>query len=222
MKTSGFLISALVLILQVDSLRGQSKFLPSAVRVGTDVTDLLHSAFDDKVSKYQLLADIDVHKFFLVGEYGNYKTITFDRQFSYDNKGQFYRVGFDYNILHHSVENNVMFVGLRYARSVFDDKTLFVLQNPIWGTEPILVGNDGVTGTWYEITSGLKVRIWNQIYLGYTFRIKFILRQDGIGTADTFSVPGFGRTDRSTTVGLNYQIFYRLPFRDKKKIKPDA
>lgn len=221
MRISGFLISAAVLVIQAGILRGQSRFLPSAIRVGTDVSNLLQSAFDEKASKYQIHGDIDIHKFFLVGEYGKYKTITYAETFRYDNEGEFFRVGFDYNIMHNSIENNVFFIGLRYAQSVFDDQTSFVLENPIWGTQPIVAGNLGVMGRWYEITSGLKVRIWNQIYLGYTFRIKFILRLDGVGTVDTFSVPGFGRTDRTTTVGLNYQIFYRIPFRDKKK-PPDA
>ena len=146
---SGYLISLSLVILAAGSLQGQSKFLPSAFRVGTDLTDLLHSAFDQKVTKYQLLADIDVHKFFLVGEYGNYKTITYDANYRYDNDGSFWRVGFDYNMLHGSVENNALFVGLRYAQSNFDDQTLFILEHPIWGTRPVLVGNEDIKATWY-------------------------------------------------------------------------
>ncbi len=209
------------MLIHAGGLKGQSKFLPSAFRLGTDLTDLLHSAFDDKVSKYQLLADIDANKFLVVGEYGKYKTITYEQDFRYDNKGQFFRVGFDFNVLSKSVENNALFVGLRYAQSKFDDQTLFVLEDPIWGTQPVVGGNEAVDASWYEITTGLKVRIWNQLYLGSTFRIKIILRQEGIGTTDTFSVPGFGRADNNTSVGLNYQIFYRLPFRDKNK-KPEG
>ena len=48
----------------------QSKYLPSAIRIGTDLTKLGQTLIDEEKTFYEFHADIDVHKYFLVFDYG--------------------------------------------------------------------------------------------------------------------------------------------------------
>ena len=73
--------------------------------------------------------------------------------------------------------------------------------------------NSDVNGRWYELTGGIRVKIWKMIWMGYTGRFKFGLKTNESGAMLPSDVPGYGRTDKDNTWGFNYQIFFRIPVR---------
>ncbi len=52
------------------SLYGQSKVLPSSVRLGLDLSRLTKKVLDPDRSQYEINADVDVYKFFITADYG--------------------------------------------------------------------------------------------------------------------------------------------------------
>ena len=58
-------------------------------------------------------------------------------------------------------------------------------------------------GTWAELTSGIKVKVWKYFWLGATARFKFGLDLDGNGPLQSYDVPGFGRNINSTTFKID-------------------
>ena len=85
--------------------------------------------------------------------------------------------------------------------------------DPVWGLLDDSFYHTDVNASWIELTAGLRVKIWKIFWLGYTGRIKFGLSTDGSPDMIPHDVPGFGRTDKETTWGLNYYLMIRLPVR---------
>jgi hypothetical protein len=136
-----------------------------------------------------------------------------EEQAAYSNTGNYWRVGADVNFLKKDPDRNMFFLGLRYARSNFSDYMLVKSYDPIWGSLTQPVSNQNVPASWVEVTTGLRVKIWRIFWLGYTARLKF-----GLNVADTpvmkpSDVPGYGRADKDSYWGFNYQLFIRIPTR---------
>jgi hypothetical protein len=88
-----------------------------------------------------------------------------------------------------------------------------IVEDPLWGTLDRDYANPGISARWFELTSGLKVKVWKFIWLGYTARFKFGLKdQDGFEML-SHDVPGYGRTNKESYWGFNYQVMLRIPIR---------
>jgi hypothetical protein len=83
------------------------------------------------------------------------------------------------------------------------------------------ISKPGMSANWYEANFGMKIRVWKDLYLGWAGRIKFAKKVSANDTSfDTYYIPGYGLADSDSRWGFNYQIFYRIPFREKPPYKP--
>ena len=65
------------------------------------------------------------------------------------------------------------------------------------------ISNSSLTTNWGELVTGLKVKIWKVLWLGYTARFRF--------GADNFErneliphyIPGYGRADKTVSWAFN-------------------
>jgi len=92
--------------------------------------------------------------------------------------------------------------------------------DPIWGLLTDDFYHANVNAWWLELTTGLRVKIWKIIWVGYTARFKFALTTDASDEMLPYDVPGFGRTDKDTTWGFNYYVMVRLPLRKLPSLPP--
>ena len=46
------------------------------------------------------------------------------------------------------------------------------------------------------------------------------MRGESSPSFETYFIPGYGKAEGDSRWGFNYQIFYRIPFRDKPPYKP--
>ncbi len=195
----------------------RNKFLPTGIRVGTDVISLIKSNYVKSFTGWEVNADVDFYRYYLTADFGSWGRTYFPAGGAYNNDGRYYRIGVDVNFLKKDPDRNMFFIGMRYGRSKFSEDFVLEINDPAWGqagTQHYV--NTGTKARWFELTTGLRVKIWKIIWMGYTARFKF-----GLKTSDTIEmipsdVPGFGRTDRPTTWGFNYQVFVRLPVAKKK------
>ncbi len=216
-----FITSLLVVsVFYITGLKAQSVVLPSAIRLGTDFSRLGIWALDPNRKQYEFNADVDVYKYFLTVDYGDWTTKLSGDNFNYLMNGWYFRTGIDYNFLFSDPDHHVIFFGLRYCSTVFDETLKYNGVDPYFGSSSETLNKHSNRANWYEMNGGLKVHIWKGLYMGWTGRLKFGLKINNTGTFTTYEVPGYGITSKNTNWGLNYSIYYRLAFRKKPLIKP--
>jgi hypothetical protein len=197
---------------KADTVR--NRYLPTGFRIGTDVIALIKTSTQDNFSGWEANADVDFNRYFLAGDFGNWSRTYLTDSANYKNSGNYWRAGVDVNFLLKDPDRNVFFIGFRYGRSTFSEDLTINSYDPVWGHFIRSYSNPNVTGRWLELTSGIRVKIWKMIWMGYTARFKFGLKTRGETQMLTHDVPGYGRTDKDSYWGFNYQIFFRIPFRE--------
>ena len=197
--------------LRVDTLK--NKYLPTGIRVGVDVIALAKSHFQDDFGGWEIAADVDFDRYLLAVEIGNWGRNFASDSATYGNSGNYWRVGIDVNFLTKDPDRNVFFLGARYAKSVFAESMSVMRYDPVWGLLADKFYHSDVNASWIELTTGLKVKVWKVIWLGYTARFKFALSGDVTEEMLPADIPGFGTADNKVTWGFNYNIMIRLPIR---------
>lgn len=194
-------------------------FLPTGVRIGTDVLSIARNFYDESFSGWEMNADVDFYRYVLDVDVGSWSRNFKPDSGSYESKGNYWRIGADVNFLMKDPDRNMFFFGVRYGRAVFSEAYDERTFSPVWGQFSGKYENTDVSARWFELTTGIRVKIWRMIWMGYTGRFKFGLKTNETGKLIPSDVPGYGRTDKDNTWGFNYQIFFRIPVR-KAKLGP--
>jgi hypothetical protein len=214
--------SVVFTILTTYSVYGQKgTIMPSAVRIGTDLGFLGVSIFDPERQLFEISADLDVYKLFITADYGMASWKFNKDNFAYDNSGSYFKAGIDYNLIARDPDLNVIYFGVKYANSSFSEKFSYSITDPFYYDYSEELNKSNMNAYWIEANFGMKVRIWKQLFLGWAGRIKFAKKvKSSNSTFDTFYIPGYGKAEYDTRYAFNFQIFYRIPFRDKPPYKP--
>lgn len=175
---------------------------------------------------------IDVNlknRFFPVLELGYGSTDAWnERGTRYKSSAPFFRVGMNYNTMYKKANENHLYVGVRYAMSsVSYDIQSTTLEDPLWGEsignpnldDPIWGGylpqfdHKGLKATmhWFELVAGVRVKIYKDFLMGWSFRMKYRISSSPSQYGDPWYIPGFGTYDTST-MGITYSLIYKLPF----------
>ncbi len=198
------------------------------IRVGVDLYKLARSAYDDKYKGLELIGDYRLtRKFYLAAELGNENKTTDDTQLNFTTKGTFLKVGFDYNTYENWLDmENMVFVGLRYGASSFTQElNSYKIYNttPYFGEAPVIESGqsfDGLTASWIEVVAGVKVELFNNLYVGFSARLNRIVTNKQPENFENLYIPGFNRTYAGNWgAGFNYTISYFIPFY-KAKVQP--
>jgi Domain of unknown function (DUF6048) len=200
-----------------DSLK--EKFYPRAFRIGTDLIAIGKTQFNDTYSGWEGNVEVDCGYYYPnveVGHWGRSYDLHYGDYGHYENSGNYYRVGMDINILRKDPDRNTLFFGVRYGHSSFSESATLNVDGGDFGTAQKILHNSAVTAGWGEITSGLRVKIWKEFWLGYTARMKFLPSVKGDTELKSFDIPGYGMNGSGFYWGFNYQIFYRIPLKKKK------
>ena len=216
-----FFSIAILLLCQAASIGQASRFVPSAIRIGADPGTLGYMIFSKKRNFLELEADMDVDRFFVVADYGASSFKLDESTYTYDNSGSYMRFGADINFMHKDPHYNVAFFGLRYGTAKFRDQldynTRQLIQSSTgWPDSRETASNTGAKANWFEINTGLKIRIIKQLYTGFTLRYKIFMKVHKTdGELRPYYIPGFGKNIGSSAWGFNYYVSYRIPFRKK-------
>ncbi len=196
------------------------------LRVGIDVGRLIRTSLDDDYSGFEIVGDYRFYKNFYVGaELGNESLLRDEENINTEGKGSYIRVGFDYNAYDnwYGMQNSV-YVGLRYGFSTFDQKlndyTVFTGTNyfgPTEITEP--TESKGLNASWLEFVFGTEVEIIKNLYMGVSLSLRSLISEKTPDRFDNLYIPGFGKTNdfSSIGVGYGYSVSYLIPFFKKKK-----
>ncbi|MEM6299345.1 MAG: DUF6048 family protein [Bacteroidota bacterium] len=197
-----------------------------SLRVGTDISYPLWLLVepDDQRGELSLEANFSNRVFGVVeAGYTRMRSVKPPNIFEYINRGYYVRIGADYNALYRMFENNAVFVGVAYGQAFFEHQITYLVGDEYWGIDDInndgvpdysvLIEEDGMRMSWFELNFGAKIKVWKRFYAGYRFRFQFQTGiQDGQRMKAT-NVPGFFKTNRSTNLGFGYHIWYDIPFK---------
>jgi hypothetical protein len=201
----------------------KNKFLPTGIRVGTDVISLIRSR-DHSFKGWEVNFDTDFSRYYFTVDYGYWAVDQLLGNGNYQNAGTYLRIGTDINFLLKDPDKNMFFFGFRYGLSSFRESVQY--QNPVsykgFSTISANESNSNLSGHWLEITSGLRVKIVSGFWMGYTARLKFAPSVSGEGTLKTYDMPGYGLVQEAPYWGFNYQLFWRFGWKSlaKRKAKP--
>jgi hypothetical protein len=200
----------------IDSLK--HPFRPTGIRFGTDLITLAKSQFQSKFDGWEVNADIDFYRYFLAIDYGYWARHDNVTNGTYDNGGNYYRIGADINFMLKDSENSMFFMGFRYGHSVYDESLTYSYNDPVYQTITKTLENKDQVAHWMELTAGLRVRIVSGLWLGATGRLKFAPGVNGTGELMPYNIPGYGIAEKAPWWGFNYQILWRIPVGKRESI----
>ena len=219
------LFSSTTLLAQTakDSIQFKEKY---GLRVGVDLSKPLRTILDEDYSGFEILGDYRVYKdYYLAAEIGNEKMDYSEDNLSVTSKGSYIKLGVDYNAYENwAGMENMIFVGLRYGFATFSQTlneyaiytdTQFFPPNIVQGP----FETSGLTTSWIELMVGMKVELFNNVFLGANLQLKRRIAQSTPTNFDNLTIPGFNRTydDSSFGVGYGYTISYLIPLYKKAK-----
>ena len=225
----GLLFVSLSAFAQQDTTAEQSTvrkirpdYKPSALRGGIDLYGLGNSLATNGIQRYEVQADVDFHRMFLVGEYGIQSSKIDEPEFNYESNGSFWRVGVDWDLMPYHPENSTIYMGLRYARARFNESLTYQFTDSIWGDVDLSRSFDKRSSRWFEVVTGMKVRVWQGFFIGYLIRYKIFRELNNVPSFDSYRVPGYGLGRKNTNLSFGFYLHYRFAFRYKPvRVKPE-
>ena len=196
------------------------------LRVGVDLHRLSKSFYDDNYRGLEIVGDYRLtKKFYIAGELGNEEKTVDDDHLNFTTNGSYFKVGFDYNAFENWLDmENMIYAGMRVGFSSFDHQVnsfkIYENNGNYYGQTIIAPGEkfSGQTASWVEIVGGVKAELFNNLYMGFSVRLNYLIsNKEPEGFANLY-IPGFNRTyDGKFGAGFNYTLSYFIPIYKKKK-----
>jgi hypothetical protein len=196
-----------------DSTRGIQK--PTGIRIGTDLIALGKTIANSSLRGWEFNADVEMGRYYPTFDYGRWSRDLPITNGNYTNDGRYFRLGVDINFLTKDPDKNMFFLGARYGRSRFDEEVIYDDSAVDFGDFQKQASNNNARAGWVELTTGLRVKIWKQFWMGYTARLKFLPSVKNNSGLETYEIPGYGLTYKNNYWGFNYQVFWTIPFKSK-------
>lgn len=189
------------------------------LRVGVDLFKLSRSFYDSNYRGLELTGDFRLsRKHYLAVELGNEKKTVQEDHFNFTTNGSFIRVGFDYNSYENwTGMNNQVYTGLRYGFSSFSQtlNSYSIYYPNSTFPSPLITPNtefSGLTAHWAEVVAGVKAELFSNFFMGFSFRLNYLISEKKPETFANLYIPGFNRTyEGRFGVGFNYTISYLVP-----------
>lgn len=210
-------------ITKQDTLPPAEKY---GLRLGIDLSKIIRTSLDDKYKALEFVGDFRFYKdYYLAAEIGNESLIRDEENINVTGSGRYAKIGIDYNSYNnwYGMQNSI-FVGLRYGLSSFDQtlNDYRISTNNIYFPNEIIddqIKSENLTANWIELIVGLKVELFYNIYLGANVSLKKLRKEKTPDLFDNLFIPGFGRTNDYSQIGVGYgySISYLIPIVKKKK-----
>nr|WP_235935453.1 DUF6048 family protein [Flavobacterium ichthyis] len=199
------------------------------LRVGVDLFKIARSFYDKEYKGFEITADYRFNKkIYIAGEFGNENKTTNEPQLNFTTKGTFVKFGADYNLYDNWLDmENMITIGARYGFSTFSQElnsyTIYN-PNPYFSNESVITESrsfDGLSAHWLEFVAGMKAEIFDNLFMGFSVRLNYLVSNKKPNDFDNLYIPGFNRTyDGSFGVGFNYTVSYFIPlYKKQQKVK---
>jgi hypothetical protein len=199
------------------------------LRLGVDLHKIARAFYEKDYRGLEVVGDYRLtKKFFIAGEIGNEDKTIDDDRLNFTTKGTYFKVGFDYNSFENWLDmENMIYVGMRYGVSSFSHTlNTYKIYDPTnyYGETIITSGAkfDNLNASWVEVIGGIKAELFNNLYLGFSVRLNYLVSNKKPADFDNLFIPGYNRTyDGKFGAGFNYTLSYFIPiYKKKKEIEP--
>jgi len=222
-------IFSLFTLLLVSQLSAQDsiKTYPQryGLRVGVDLHRLSKSFYDSNYKGLEIVGDYRLtHKFYVAGEIGNEEKTVDDDRFNFTTNGSYFKIGFDYNAYENWLDmENMIYTGMRFGISTFSQTlNTYKIYDPTnyYGENIVTSGQkfDALSASWIEVIGGIKAELFNNVFLGFSVRLNYLVSNKQPDNFDNLFIPGYNRTyEGKFGAGINYTLSYFIPIYKKKK-----
>lgn len=196
------------------------------LRLGLDLHRITKSFYDKNYRGLEIVGDYRLtKKIYVACELGNEEKTKQDDQLNYSTKGTYFKVGFDFNAYENWLDmENMIYIGLRAGFSSFSQTlNTYNIYEPksFYGVSTIDSGQkwNGLSASWIEVVSGLKAEVFNNVYIGFSVRLNYLLSNKEPEGFANLHIPGFNKTYENSKfgAGFNYTVSYFIPLYKSKK-----
>ena len=191
------------------------------LRVGADLFKLTKSFIVDDYKGFEIVGDYRFNKkIYIAAEFGNENKTTDEPQLNFTTQGTYLKIGVDFNAYENWLDmENQIYVGGRYGTSTFSQRlnhySIYYNTGGFLGPHTVVNANQefsGLNAHWLEFVAGIKAEVFNNLFVGFSFRLNYLITQSKPNNFDNLYIPGFHKTsDGNWGVGLNYTISYFIP-----------
>ena len=208
----------------VDTINKREK-KPYTIRFGVDLSKPLMAQLNKDYFGLELVGDIRLFsEFYGAIELGNERKTQQSERINFKTSGTYLKLGFDYNMYkNRKGMNNAIYIGMRIGNSFHKQKVNEYEPyqiNHYWATEIIKNGaeireQESLSARWVEVVAGIKVKMINNIYMGFSLRLNRLMSDTRPENFDNLYIPGFNKkTDENVWgAGFNYTLTYAIPVR---------
>lgn len=200
---------------QVDTTRSGRGIL-----LGIDLSRFFVTALEPVHNNFELSLGFTVSENIQLQAEGGYLNVDFsDDEYTYTESGSYYRFGAEYNLLKRQPgELDQIYVGLMYGYSPYSHEAENItISDGYWGTGEGSLPLTRNTAHWIEIKGGLRVELWKNLFVGYALRLRIFMAGETDPKLEPYLIPGYGKAEKTSTIGMSYSIFYRITLGEKKK-----
>ena len=191
------------------------------LRVGADLFKLTKSFIVDDYKGFEIVGDYRFNKkIYIAAEFGNENKTTDEPQLNFTTQGTYLKIGVDFNAYENWLDmENQIYVGGRYGTSTFSQRlnhySIYYNTGGFLGSHTVVNANQefsGLNAHWLEFVAGIKAEVFSNLFVGFSFRLNYLITQSKPNNFDNLYIPGFHKTsDGNWGVGLNYTISYFIP-----------
>lgn len=200
---------------EIEDFIPEEKHFPVSVYGAVELGNFALSRILEDVDFRELTADLQVKNFLLSADLG-YAALYQNEPFhQYSGKGNYLRIGLDYNFIKDRHNPHIIFGGFRYCVARFDENVTFSSYNAIegvtlWPEESTQLNQSGISGSWGELVAGMKVDVFKGFHMGLTCRYKILASAARDDTFSNYYIPGYGKQTGNSNWGISYYVGYRL------------
>lgn len=186
--------------------------------IEADVAPLLQTAISNK-NIYSTQGNIQVNlknKYFPVFELGvSGAKNTTPENIQFKTNGMFGKIGLDIPVIkpkpNSTQKNNNFLAGVRLGMSSFNYSIYNqTITDGYWGnSETFNLESIPTTKLWFEITAGIRVEVYKNIFMSWNVRNKHLITQAKPGENSPWYIPGYGKGNTAVW-GFSYTIGYKL------------
>ena len=200
-----------------DSLRRAYKRYPmlTDLSLGLNVAEPLLMAFGQSYASVDVNATLNmwnrIQPTIELGM-GWAKSTPDGQNFTYRAKpSPYFKLGANYNFLFKNSPDYQAYLGVRLGYSTFSyDITDVNYTNSYWDEHlGYDIKGEHAHALWGEAGVGIKVKLWNQLSLGWMMRFHNIFNYSKNEHSSPWFIPGYGHRNRS--LGFSLSIYYTLP-----------
>jgi hypothetical protein len=193
------------------------------VRVGVDFSKfLLPVIYKNERTGFEATADVHISgNIFGVAEAG-WLNVNLDRsldslyKYRYRENGFYVKLGIDYNLLksRRPNSNDIVYGGIRYGFSRLSQEVgQITIPGYLWPDLPdAIIPESRLGAQWIEFLLGIKAEVLTNLYVGLTFRLKFLTVSPKDDYSVPYMIPGYGNGNQKYALGLNYYVSYNIHF----------